>query len=106
MITLILGHGEYFNINRDIRCSPIPIEDWINDKYISVDFIPEIKPDILHDLRKYPWPFEDTSFDKIIDTCGMGLEGDYKKTQFITEIKRILKKNGIFIGRKNYIINK
>lgn len=32
---------------------------------VSVDIAPGIKPDVLHDLNGYPWPFEDDTFDAV-----------------------------------------
>jgi len=32
---------------------------------VSVDIASVIRPDVLHDLNKYPWPFEDDTFDAV-----------------------------------------
>lgn len=31
-----------------------------------LDINPDVKPDVIHDLTKYPWPFEDNQFKSII----------------------------------------
>jgi ubiquinone/menaquinone biosynthesis C-methylase UbiE len=36
------------------------------DGYINLDKFEFYKPDILHDLEKFPYPFEDNSVDKIL----------------------------------------
>ena len=36
-----------------------------NNDGIRLDFNPDVNPDILHDLNKFPYPFENNSFDLI-----------------------------------------
>ena len=38
----------------------------IKDGYINVDKYDTFKPDIVHDLEKFPYPFENDSVDQII----------------------------------------
>jgi hypothetical protein len=125
--TLVLGHSKYYNIN-DIRCSPIPLSQWIYDEYITVDIDKNIKPDIVYNLKNIPWIFaEDNSFDRIIDATGIEIntlcskidvENLYKfeksdigkvyysySPEMKNEILRVLKKNGTFYGR-NFIMTK
>ena len=91
----------------DIRCSPIPLDKWIYDEYISVDICKDVEPTIVYDLRKDKWDFaQDNSYDKIIDTCGIGLKHKYKNNIWKEEIIRVLKPNGIFYGHGNFIIQK
>jgi hypothetical protein len=127
MKTLVLGHGRYYNIN-DIRCSPIPLSQWIYNEYISVDIDKNIKPDIVYNLKNIPWKFaKDNSFDRIIDATGIEIntlcskidvENLYKfeksdigkvyysySPKMKNEILRVLKENGIFYGR-NFIMTK
>lgn len=99
MNILVLGHGKYYKDT--MRCSPIPKDTWKDQQYISIDINEEIYPDIKYDLRKFPWPINESSFDIIIDTTGLGLSYLYKKPIFVNEINRILRLNGIFYGRKN-----
>lgn len=37
----------------------------IMDGYINLDNNPNVKPDVVHDLNIYPYPFEDMEFDEI-----------------------------------------
>lgn len=60
------------------------------------------KPDIVHDLDVFPYPFEDNTFDEIhayevLEHCGQ--QGDFKFffDQF-TEFWRILKPGGLFLA--------
>ena len=95
MKTLVLGHGRLYG--NDVRCSPIPLVDWINDEYVSVDCNEDVKPDIVYDLSHRPWTFaQESEYDRIIDTCGcMRLPMD--------EVMRILKPCGIYYGRRGPI---
>lgn len=109
MDTLVLGHGKFYLTGKNtIRCSPIPVSEWINGPYVSVDNNSQVQPDILYDLAKIPWSFaSDMSYDRIIDTTGLGLKGFYGKDYFEAEIRRILKPNGGFYGSRNgYVIKK
>lgn len=103
--TLILGHGAYYVERKmDARCSPIPITDW-PAVYISVDYDKEIKPSVVHDLRKLPWPFESGSFHTILDTCGLGLYRRYNPRidpSFFREVQRVLTPEGVFHGRGGF----
>lgn len=69
---------------------------------ITLDYNEDHKPDIVHDLNSFPYPFEDNSFDEIhaydvLEHCGK--QGDYRFffEQF-SEIHRILKPGGYFAG--------
>ena len=106
-MTLVLGHGSYYVTTSDVRCSPIPLEKWINDEHVSVDICEDVNPDIIYDLREDIWTFaENNQYDRIIDTTGLGLIHRYKDKSFINEINRILRPNGVFYGRGNFIIEK
>ena len=37
-----------------------------NDNAIRVDVNPKVKPDIVHDLNSFPYPFENDYFEMII----------------------------------------
>lgn len=105
--TLVLGHGKYYNRN-SIRCSPIPLEDWIDTRYTSVDCDPEVEPDIVFPLQLDKWTFaKDSEYDRIIDTTGIGLfTMTYKRDCFWQEISRILKPGGTFYGVRGNTITK
>jgi hypothetical protein len=65
MKTLVIGHGSFYLPKKqyktryrmkrgknylDIRCSPLPVEDWYHEEFISVDIDPNVKPDIVYEL--------------------------------------------------------
>jgi hypothetical protein len=102
--TLVLGTGKLYAQKNyhDFRCSPIPMEEWIHDEYTSVDDCKEVMPDILYDLSKRNWPFENESYNRIIDTTGGGFTRHVYSLEneciFMKEVKRILKPSGVFYG--------
>ena len=99
---LVLGHGRSYKKD-DIRCSPIPVDDWYHEDFVCIDFDPDINADIVYDLRKLPWScIPRNSYSVIIDTCGVVFKILYKKERFLNEINRILKPNGIFYGSDGY----
>lgn len=67
--------------------------------FTGVDIMETQSVDIVHDLTKYPWPFEDNSVDEIhcshyIEHVPHVIEGEDKRDgliQFMDEIYRILK---------------
>lgn len=98
---LILGNGKLYekNPSTSIRCSPIPVENWISKDRINIDYDINVRPDIIYDLRNSIWNFaENDTFCYIIDTSGIALKYHYK--DILPEICRILKDNGIFYGNK------
>lgn len=64
------------------------------DNYINVDVNPKVpRVDVVHDLNKYPWPFEGDSVDEVfMDNC---LEHLLEHNRAMKEIYRILKKGGM-----------
>jgi predicted SAM-dependent methyltransferase len=72
-------------------------EDWI-----GVDISKNSCVDIVHDLNKYPWPFEDNSVDEIhcshyVEHIPHDIESEDKRDgliQFMDEVYRILKPGG------------
>lgn len=101
MKTLVLGHGRLYG--NDVRCSPIPLVDWINDDYLSVDMDAESQPDIVYDLSVVPWTFaQEGEYDRIIDTTGGYIQDITRRGRGrlpMEEVTRILKKGGIFYGK-------
>lgn len=71
--------------------------DWTN--VTTLDFAAVHKPDVLHDLRIKPWPFDDNIFDEVHAyevLEHLGQQGDF--ISFFSdfyEIWRILKQGGI-----------
>lgn len=62
------------------------------DGYINVDWNPQVQPDIVHDLNKFPYPFEDNSFDLI--EADHVLEHLDRVFNVMKEVHRILKSGG------------
>lgn len=62
------------------------------DGYTNIDISKEVKPDIVHDLSKYPWPFKANSVDEI--HCSHFLEhlDGLERIKFFNECDRIMKK--------------
>jgi len=74
--------------------------DW--DDLTTLDINPDVQPDIVLDLNKLPYPFEDNTFDEIHAyevLEHLGSLGDYKSllAQF-QELWRILKPGGLICG--------
>ena len=101
---LILGHGRLYKID-EIRCSPIPVENWYVKDYFCIDIEADVSQDLVYDLEKLPWSFiSSNTYSIIIDTCGILLKSRYKKERFTEEIKRILTPDGVFYGSGEYIL--
>lgn len=68
---------------------------------IGLDIAPLPGVDVVHDLDKYPYPFEDNTFDTIY--CYSVLEHVDRVMQTMAELHRILKPGGkIEIGLPHY----
>jgi len=65
--------------------------------YIGVDILPVDGVDIVHDLNKFPYPFQDNEIDEIwMDQC---LEHVYNPVTVVEEIYRICKNGAkVIIG--------
>ncbi len=61
--------------------------------YVNVDVRSSVSPDIVHDLNAFPYPFEDSSADRIELTHL--LEHLEKPFRVIAELHRILKPSGL-----------
>lgn len=75
---------------------PSSSENWT--KLVTLDMYDGHKPDVVHDLRKIPYPFQDDTFDEVhfYDVLEhLGTQGDYKCffSQF-EEFYRITKHGG------------
>ena len=71
-------------------------------KLITLDRYSECKPDVVHDLEDFPYPFPTDCFDEIHAYCvleHMGRQGDWRFffDQW-TELHRITKPGGTFHG--------
>lgn len=65
------------------------------DDFINIDWNREVEPDIVHDLNKLPYPFEDNSFDLI--EASHVLEHLDKPFLVMKELHRLLKPDGRLI---------
>ena len=100
MKTLVIGHGKAYK-KSDIRCSPIPVDDWFHESFDSLDAYPEAEPDILFEIKTGVWAFADNeSYDRIVDCTGgilsQGIMIRRSYPYILREVKRVLKPNGIF----------
>lgn len=62
---------------------------------ISIDGNPASKPDIVHNLEKFPWPIEDSSFDMIYSSHCIEHLDDPKKA--LEEMWRIGRNNALVL---------
>lgn len=60
--------------------------------FVNVDWQPLVKPDVLHDLNNFPYPFEDNMFDVV--EANHVLEHMDKVFLVMKEIHRILRPGG------------
>ena len=93
---ILLGCGH----SRVKKLSVTDSAEWTD--LVTVDMNEDVKPDILWDLSRLPYPFEDSIADEIhaYDVLEhMGQQGDWRFffAQW-TELWRILKPGGFFIG--------
>jgi len=71
----------------DIACG-----DNKHQGFVGVDICKTDSVDIVHDLSKYPWPFEDNSVDEAVCSHYFEhLEGFKERAPFMNELYRILK---------------
>ena len=62
--------------------------------YFNVDVNPDVKPDMIWDMDKYPYPFDNNTIDKVyMDNVLEHLEDPYKVAN---EVLRILKPGGVW----------
>lgn len=94
---LLIGCGAMRDKRMGLAASQEEDPGW--QHLITCDINPDHNPDVVVDLRKTPWPWDDNTFDEIHAyevLEHLGAQGDYEAffAQF-TEIWRILKPDGI-----------
>lgn len=96
MTQILLGAGS----SRVKKLALMGSPKW--DGLVTVDFNADHKPDCIHDLNVFPYPFEDNSAEEIHAyevVEHLGQQGDFKSFfAFWSEIWRILKPGGVFLG--------
>ena len=60
---------------------------------VTVDLVAKTKPDVVHDLDVYPWPFETDSFDQVV--CREVIEHLADVIKAMEEMHRITRAGGI-----------
>jgi SAM-dependent methyltransferase len=81
----------------DIGPGENPYKPLKSETVISIDFNKKFSPTKIHDLKKFPWPFKDNTFDKIY--ASHIIEHIPDTVRVMEEIYRIAKPNAIVIIR-------
>lgn len=97
----ILGHGHAIT---EMMNSPL-IKKQYNRKtqgatLVYVDRDPAVSPDLCFDVCQ-TWPSNSASVDTIIDTVGPDNYIFFSNSTFLSELKRVLKPGGEYIGYSN-----
>jgi SAM-dependent methyltransferase len=95
-VELLLGAGS----SRERRLTVAGRTGW--SKLVTLDLVPEHRPDIVHDLDVCPWPLEADAFDEVHAyelVEHLGRQGDFRAFfEFFGEAWRVLKPGGFFAG--------
>lgn len=95
MKELLIGAG-----NSKIKRITVENKDFSWKNLVTLDIDPNSNPDIIHDLRKLPYPLGTEEFDEIhaydvLEHTGQQGDWEFFFNQF-NEFHRILKPNGLF----------
>ena len=71
--------------------------DKLKQGYINLDFCKELKPNIVHNLNNFPWPFKKNEAEEII--AEDVYEHVYDPVAFMNECWRIMEVDGILTIR-------
>lgn len=85
-------------MNVNLGCGETKLQGAVNVDYRKTDAV-----DVIHDLRKYPWPFEDCQFDNIV--AKDIIEHMLEVIPFLDECWRILKPGGHIRIRTTYFMS-
>lgn len=86
LLKLDLGCGEVCYVGKDKKGK--------DEKFTGVDIVKLKGVDIVHDLTKFPYPFEDESVEEIFCSHFIGYLDGFERAKFMEECYRILVKNG------------
>ena len=94
----ILGHGRSLT---EMRNSPLVKKQYAlktkDATIVYVDRDPSVSPDLCFDVCN-TWPSESASVDTVIDTVGPDNYIFFSNPTFLSELKRVLKSGGEYIG--------
>lgn len=94
----ILGHGRSLT---EMRNSPLVKKQYAlktkDATIVYVDRDPAVSPDLCFDVCA-TWPSEAASVDTVIDTVGPDNYVFFSNPTFLSELKRVLKSGGEYIG--------
>lgn len=94
----ILGHGRTLT---EMRNSPLVKKQYAlktkDATVVYVDRDPAVSPDLCFDVCA-TWPSESASVDTVIDTVGPDNYIFFSNPTFLSELKRVLKSGGEYIG--------
>jgi len=71
----------------NLGCGKNILPGWVN-----MDWHPRLKPDVVHDLNQFPYPFPDQAFEEIL--CQEVLEHLDDVVRVMEELHRLLKPGG------------
>lgn len=74
----------------------------LKEGYINLDIV-DYGGNMIHDINKFPYPFDDNTFDEIFASHVLEHLGSFHNT--ITELYRILKPNGLLIVYVPFFLN-
>lgn len=95
MTELLLGCGSRRNRILGPGTEPIPFQD-----LVTCDINPVHEPDVVWDLNRKPWPWDDATFDEVhayevLEHLGRGVGDEESFFEDFYECWRILKPNGL-----------
>jgi predicted SAM-dependent methyltransferase len=78
-------------VKLNLGCGPIdPNDDVHTEGWTRVDIDPSVEPDLIVDLRAFPWPWEDGSIEEIFSAHYVEHQTSIEWISFVEELYRIL----------------